>query len=371
MIVVYVDDLLALTGLKDYNRLLKAIQDKFDVTPMGLASYFLGIEIIRENGTIQLSQRGMIRNILKRYGMANANTVTLPMNKIAQEEVLKNMNGPKTDIHLYRSIVGSFQYLAVWTRPDISFYVGFLSRFLVDPRAIHMQLAKRVLRYLKGTSESRLTYATNDLQRSPITTTPDGKRPILTGYTDADWAEDKIMRKSISAYCFLIEHELVAWKSKSQDCVSRTVHEAKYIALVEATAEGKLLCGLMSEIVSMFEGREMNGLIKMYADSQSSIQFAKNPVLRQRSKHIDVRYHWIKEAIISGVLWLRHVSSTWNLADFLTKFSTGLEFQRQIVRVMDIRKITQREVENSFENYQEREQEGTEIINMEDGEIRG
>ncbi len=336
MIVVYVDDLLSLTDLIGYESLLRRIQAKFEVTPMGLAEYFLGVEIIREDGMIKLSQRSMIRDILERYAMDKSNGNSLPMNKSAQEEVVKRAHDELTDIPLYRSIVGSFQYLAVWTRADIAFYVGFLSRFLVDPRAIHMQLVKRLLRYLKATQNAKLTYKVGKKGRNAIQMTPDNKRPILVGYTDSDWAEDKIMRRSISGYVFLLNDELIAWKSKSQDCVTRSVFEAEYVALVEATAEGKLLCGLVSEIASMIEGRELSGIIMMYADSESSIKFAKNPTLRQRSKHIDVRYHWIKEAVASGFLWLRHVSTQFNLADFLTKFLTGPSFWKQIVRVMQI-----------------------------------
>ena len=259
MVVIYVDDILALADMKGYEKLLNAVIDKgLEVTPMGEAKFFLGIEIEKTKTHYKLSQKAMIRDILKRYAMSKADQNPLPMSKDSANEAVRGANGRPTDIHLYRSIVGSLQYLAVWTRPDIAFYVGFLSRFLVDPKEVHMVFAKRMLRYLKGTIDSCISYqiAKSDEFKvsemkpgQPTLTAYSGsKRPgdeepakdkedILTGYSDADWAEDKDTRKSTSGFIFHLDGHLISWKSKLQGIVTRSSFESEYVALVEAIAE--------------------------------------------------------------------------------------------------------------------------------------
>lgn len=199
----------------------------------------------------------------------------------------------------YSSAVGSLMYAMVCTRPDIAHAVGVVSRYLSNPGRKHWEAVKWILRYLKGTSKLCLCYG--------------GAKPILEGYTDADMAGDLDSRKSTSSYIFTLAGGAVSWQSKLRKCVALSTTEAEYIAAVEAGKELMWLKRFLQELG--FRQEEYT----IHCDSQSALDLSKNSMYHSRTKHIDVRYHWLREAVEQQDLKLSKIDTNDNPADMLTK----------------------------------------------------
>uniref|UniRef100_A0AAV1UU28 Polyprotein n=1 Tax=Peronospora matthiolae TaxID=2874970 RepID=A0AAV1UU28_9STRA len=187
----------------------------------------------------------------------------------------------------FRNAVGCLMYLMVGTRPDLAAAVGVLSQFSADPCPTHWQALKRVLRYIQGTREYGIEYqATNNDK--------------LHGYSDADWAGDVEARRSTSGYTFILNNGYVSWRSKKQSTVALSSTEAEYMALTEAAQEAIWLKALLCELDEM----RSDEAVKIYEDNQGSIALAKNPEFHKRTKHIDIRYHFVREKVAEGTLVL-------------------------------------------------------------------
>lgn len=199
----------------------------------------------------------------------------------------------------YASTVGSLMYAMVCTRPDIAHAVGVVSRFLSNPGKEHWAAVKWILRYLRGTSKVCLYFG-------------DGK-PMLDGFTDSDMAGDIDSRKSTSGYLMTFAGGVVAWQSKLQKCVALSTTEAEFIAITEACKEELWLKKFLQEL-----GLKQEKYV-LYCDSQSAIHLSKNSTFHSRSKHIDVRYHWIRDVLDSKLLQLEKVHTDDNISDMLTK----------------------------------------------------
>ena len=200
----------------------------------------------------------------------------------------------------YQSAVGSLMYLAVSTRPDISYSVGSLARFNSKPTKEHWVALKRVLRYLKGTKDLGILYSK-------------AEKDSCIGYTDADWAGDQDDRRSISGYVFLLSGGAISWKSQKR-CVALSTAEAEYVAMSTATQEAIWLRQLIAEITSSEETP-----ILVYEDNQSAIAIARNPQFHGRTKHIDIRHHYVREEISKGTVTIQYCPSCDMAADILTK----------------------------------------------------
>jgi len=208
---------------------------------------------------------------------------------------------PPVDATEYRGIVGSLRYL-VHTRPDISYSVGYVSRFMESPTAEHLAAVKRILRYIAGTIDYGCHYKKT------------GAELKLLGYSDADMAGDIDTRKSTTGVLFYYGSSLVSWQSQKQKVVALSSCEAEYIAATTAACQGVWLAQLLSELRSE-QCRPF--ILKM--DSKSAIALSKNPVFHERSKHIDTRFHFIRECIGDGRMDVEHVCTEGQLADALTK----------------------------------------------------
>lgn len=200
----------------------------------------------------------------------------------------------------YRELIGSLMYLSVGTRPDISNTVSKLAQFTTCPSHTHWISAKRVLRYLKKTIDYRLTFRKT------------GKS--LIGYSDADWGNCSIDRKSYSGYCFILGGAAISWRSQKQRTVATSSTEAEYISLSEAMKEALYLNRLLKEV----------GLLELskttlYADNQGAIYIANDTGYHTRSKHIDIRYHFIRDVLKSKTVELEHLPTNLMLADVFTK----------------------------------------------------
>ena len=217
-------------------------------------------------------------------------------------KLVKNENEKeKCDRQLpYRELVGSLMYLAVGTRPDLALIVSHLSQFNNSYDSSHWAAAKRVLRYLKGTMDFSLRFDSINM-------------PIL-GYTDADWGSCVVDRRSYTGYCFLLGRSAISWDSKKQRTVALSTTEAEYMALAEASKEAVYLQRFLNEL-----GADMAENVKLMCDNMSAQKLGKNPVYHSRSKHIDVKHHFVREMLTEGTIKLEYVPTTEMVADILTK----------------------------------------------------
>ncbi len=241
--------------------------------------------------------------LIEKYGLSEANPVSTPAdsNTKLMKTDEKSTNSC-VDPVLYQSMVGSLLYAAIATRPDIAQAVGVVSKFNANPSHAHLTAVKRILRYLKGTQDFFLEYRKTDKSFS------------LIGYSDADWAGDQDDRHSTSGNLFLMAGGPVSWLSKKQAIVALSTCEAEYVALSTATQETIWLRRLLDSLKT-----SPSGAITVMEDNQGAIAIAKNPVAHARTKHIDIRYHFIRETIQEGLIELHYCPTEKMLADILTK----------------------------------------------------
>jgi histone deacetylase 1/2 len=223
---VYVDDII-LTGpsLPLVQKCIAKLKDVFALKELGQLDYFLGIEVKhQQDGTLLLSQRKYIKDLLSRAKMEDCKPIATPM--ISSLKLSKEGGTPVQDPTLYRSIVGALQYITI-TRPELSYSVNKVCQFMSNPHEDHWLAVKRVLRYLKGTQHFGL-----HLKKAPSNV------PFsLIGYCDADWANDPDDRRSTSGACLFLGPNLLTWWSKKQTVVARSSCEAEYRSLAAATAD--------------------------------------------------------------------------------------------------------------------------------------
>ena len=300
---IYVDDgLVSAECEKDIDGIMKELSDVFTLSrcEFGL---FLGMELRKTERGITLSQRSYSERIIARYRMDTAHPVSTPCSVDDPGSVISpNSNFP------YREAVGSLNYLAVMTRPDISYAVGMASRHLDDYTDVHVGHVKRILRYVKGTTTMGLLLGKDC----------DLKGGELRGYSDSDYAGCISTRRSTSGYVFFWRAACISWRSERQRIVATSTTEAEYIAASEAVKE---LCWLKRILSELLE--EDVGAI-LHLDNQGSIKLVENPVMHRRTKHIDVRYHFIREKFQEGLFKVVYVNTKEQSADVLTKGLNGI-----------------------------------------------
>ncbi|XP_074334033.1 secreted RxLR effector protein 161-like [Apium graveolens] len=222
--------------------------------------------------------------------------------------ITKDQGGKEVDATFYKSLIGGLRYL-VHIRPDIAYSVGIISRFMEKPTSMHLNAAKHVLRYVKGTLNYGLVY------------TKDSGNNILTGYTDIDLAGNVVDRKSTGGMAFYLNDSLVTWVSQKQKCVTLSSCEAEFMAATAAACQAIWLKNLLSKITG--ELRSGNNIY-----NKSANDLAKNPVFHGRSNHIDIRYHFIRECVEKGEIEVKHICSEKQRADVLTKSLAAFKFEK-------------------------------------------
>lgn len=303
IIGVYVDDL-ALVGSTDaVARIKSKLAGRFDMSDLGSAHWLLGIEVVQDSAGIFLSQSAYIEKLLVDVGMDDCHPVPTPIT-----ERLTAVYGPWTKEEAemmenlpYREIVGALNHLALCTRPDLSFAVSSVSRYNACPAPAHWIAVKRILRYLRGTSDYALTLPANG-------------SAVLSGYADADWGGDGDTRKSTTGYIYHLGGAPILWCSKRQTAVALSSTEAEYMSMCQAVKECLWLTGLLKEI-----GGSQIGPVLLRGDNQSALSLAQHPVMHPRSKHIDIQFHFIREQVERGVVSVEYVQSEHNVADVFTK----------------------------------------------------
>ncbi|WVZ88877.1 hypothetical protein U9M48_035344 [Paspalum notatum var. saurae] len=291
IVQIYVDDIIF--GGSSHalvSSFAEQMSREFEMNLMGELQFFLGLQIKQGLEGTFVHQAKYIRDILKKFNMGDSKPMTTPMSTntaLDADEV-----GKAVDQKEFRGMIGSLLYLTA-TRPDIQFAVCLCARYQASPRTSHRQAVKRIFRYLKFTPELGLWYS--------------------SGFSDADHAGCRIHRKSTSGTCQLLGTSLVSWSSRKQASVALSTTEAEYVAAASCCSQLLWMKATVSDFGLRF------GRIPLLVDSTSAISVAKNPVLHSRTKHIDVRFYFLRDHYEKGDIDLVHVVSANQLADMFTK----------------------------------------------------
>uniref|UniRef100_A0A2N9FCY2 Integrase catalytic domain-containing protein n=1 Tax=Fagus sylvatica TaxID=28930 RepID=A0A2N9FCY2_FAGSY len=298
-ILVYVDDIL-ITGDDSQSiiNLKNVLQHSFQMKDLGSASYFLGLEISHNSHGYFLSQQKYTQDLINLVGLTDDKQVDTPLE--VNVKYSKNDGEPITDPTLYRRVVGSLVYLTV-TRPDIAHAVQLVSQFVSDPRRLHLTALHRIIRYLRSTSDLGLPYYKSAL-------------PQLQAYSDADYGGCPDTRRSTTGYCSFLGSSLLSWKSKKQPTVSKSSTEAEYRAMSAVCSEIVWLRRLLADF-----GMTPSIPTPLFCDNESAVKIASNPVFHERTKHIEIDCHFVREKFEQGLITLPHVSTKDQIADILTK----------------------------------------------------
>ena len=303
IIVIYVEDLMMFCKTKASIVDIKiGLKRDFSIKELGDLKYCLGIEIHRKRNekTILMNQQAYIRRLAEKFGAQNCKDVHTPADsssklvKIPDGEVLV----PK---FFYRELFGALMYIATCTRPDIAHAVGEVAKFCERYGKSHWADAKRILKYLKTTQDLSIMFCGNS-------------KGELIGFADANWAGDVETRRFTTGYVFFLNSDVVSWNSKRQPTVATSSTEAEYMSLYSATQEVIWLRLLLKDL----EYTDQAATI-IFQDNQGCIALAKNPVYHARTKHIDIKFHFLREKVLDEVIALEYKPTEEMIADGFTK----------------------------------------------------
>jgi hypothetical protein len=266
LLVLYVNDLL-ITGclISTIVAFKRILHDMFLMTDMGPLQFFLRLEISQDASGIKLSQAKYARDLLERFQMTNCKSASTPF--LSGVKLEDGGETPLVDNTLYRQLVGILLYLT-HSRPDLSYAVGAVSRFMQELHELHWKAAKCVLRYVQGT----ITFGIHYVEESTLD---------IIGFTDFDWAGDSIDRKSTSSYSLSLGSEPICWSSKKKASISLSLAEAEYRGVVNIAIQAMWLQHFLTEL-----GIQFHWPIIIWCDNQSTLKFCRDPVQRQQTKHI-------------------------------------------------------------------------------------
>jgi hypothetical protein len=296
IIGIFVDDCFVAAEDAEIRLVTSQLMEKFKMHDLGMLSFALGIKVDQTRDSIKLSQVAYIDKCLQKFGMSDAKIASTPLPEKHLAD--KSISSPFENINQYQQLVGCLIYLSNSTRPDIAYSVGHLARNMQSPTETDWSNGKRVLRYLKGTRDLSIIYSQPNQ---------------ITGYSDSSYAEEKD-RKSISGYIFMQAGAPITWRSSKQNITAQSSMEAEYIALADANNEAEWLLKLRTEIFP-----HVCFPIIIHEDNMSAINLSQNPVHSNRSKHIAVRFHSIRDAIAQKHVEIRYLPTSEMIADIMTK----------------------------------------------------
>ncbi|CAM8949089.1 unnamed protein product [Rhodiola kirilowii] len=298
-LLVYVDDII-LTGTSKslIEQVKHFIDSKFKIKDLGTLRFFLGIEVARSNSGIFLNQRKYALELNDSAGLLGCKPSSLPMD--TKHKLALSTSPVIEDPSKYRRLVGQLIYLTV-TRPDLAFSVHVLSQFMHQPREEHLKAAHKVLRYLKLAPAQGLFY-------------PASQHLSLQAFCDADWGACPVTRRSVIGYSILLGHCLISWKTKKQSVVSRSSAEAEYRAMTQVSCELVWLTILLKDF-----NVQISLPIPLHCDNNAALHIARNPVFHERTKHVELDCHVVRQHVSSGFLAPQYVPSSSQLADLFTK----------------------------------------------------
>lgn len=305
-VLVYVDDILiASRTVGEIEAVKAALKAEWKWTDAGEAGYILGFKIQRNRSEklLNLSQTAYIDNIIDKFQLTDANSVSTPLVHGQTLDVSPNSINPERQ-SLYRAMVGCVMWLAIASRPDVAYAASLLGQFNANPNDEHLTTAKRVLRYLKGTSTTFLQLGKHNDE-------------LLAGWCDSDYAGDIVTRRSTGGYVFKVYGSTVSWASTRQRTVALSTCEAEYQSLTEAAKEATYLKQFFDEI------KTDAGQIVLHCDNQGAIALANKPSHHRRIKHVDVRTHYVREVVQRGIVQIHYIPTHEQVADVLTKGLPG------------------------------------------------
>ena len=283
LVVVYVDDALFCGKNKSLVRKMKAkFMERWECRDLGESSEFLRMRIRREGMKVKLDQVPYLDKLIITCGMQNAKSAPTPLPagfipKPSEEESTPALRSR------YQTVIGSLLYIMLGTRPDIAFAVTKLAQYAANPSQDHLNKALYICRYLIGSRDYALVY--------------DGQKGLgLTACTDSDWASDPHSRRSQTGFFLKLAGGIFSWTSRAQKTIAHSATEAEYMALSDCSRQVVWVRSLLGEL-----GYRLNA-IPICGDNQGSIFMASNPVTEARSKHIDIRYHYIRKVIEDGIV---------------------------------------------------------------------
>lgn len=308
--ILHVDDcLVAATDTEVIDMLMGQLARKFELKDLGRAQHFLGIDITSlPDGSFEISQHAYIDKLASELGLAEAKSSKYPLDPGYYKIEDKNLLSDNTE---YRTIIGKLLYLSVHTRPDISACVNILAQRVANPRVADLTEAKRAVKYLSGTKSLRLRFSGGV-----------SSNHSLISFSDANWAESRTDRKSNSGIVCLLNGAPVSWSSKKQGVVATSTTEAELYALAEAAKDLVWFHQLLKDF-----DVNIHFPIALSSDNQSAIKMLTNDKFSQRTKHIDVQFHFLKDLVSVGKLSLNYVPTESNVADLLTKPLAGTRIQ--------------------------------------------
>lgn len=258
----------------------------------------MGVEVVQDEKGIFINQRKYAEETLKKYGMEECNKVKNPM--VPGHKLTKAGAGEEVNPTTFKQLVGSLRYLTA-TRPDLIYSVNLVSRYMESPNEQHMVAAKRILRYIQGTQDFGIQYKYGGEQK-------------LVGYVDSDYAGDVDDCKSTSGYVFMLGGGAVSWVSKKQPIVTLSTTEAEFVSAAYGACQAVWLRNILLEI-----GFQQEEGTVLFCDNSSTIKLSKNPVLHGRSKHIHVRFHYLRELVNEGIIQLHYCGTQDQISDIMTK----------------------------------------------------
>lgn len=310
LVALYVDDLLILSNAETSIRQVKSIlADNFRMKDLGSVSTFLGMQVAQSNGCVSVHLSHYLSGFLAEFNMTSCNSVTTPLASGVSLVPDGHVLSP-SDVSSYRTMVGKLLFAANTVRPDLSFAASALSRFIREPHSNHLAAAKHVLRYIKGTLNVGLQFKKQDSFN-------------LVGYCDSDWAGDKLDRKSITGYVFMLGGTAITWKSTKQQTVALSSTEAEYMALGDAVKELLWLSQLLTSI-----GLKLNSTPTIFEDNEGCKLLSTHPVHHQRTKHIDIKHHFVRSHIAEGDCQIVSISTHNMIADMFTKNLVKVKFDK-------------------------------------------
>lgn len=297
-VLIYVDDVvIASKNNEEVEDIIQILKSQFEITDLGDLRLYLGIEVTFESGIYYLSQEEYIDKILEIYNLQDAKISSIPMDpgylKLNSNDMINNNN-------IYRKAIGSMLYISNNTRPDIAVAISILSRKINNPNNDDWTELKRVMKYLKGTKDLKLCVGSKSELH-------------LKGFADADWAGDLNDRKSTSGFIFKLGDAVISYASRKQQNVTLSSTEAEFVSLAEASQEFLWLSQLMKE----FEINIQNPII--FEDNQSCLKIIQDEKISPRSKHIDVKYYFVRDLLKTGKVLYKYCPTDSMMADILTK----------------------------------------------------
>lgn len=323
ILAIYVDDgLMMCSNQQQMDNLIIEMRKRFEITNNGV-NLFLGLQIKQGgDGSIFVHQEMYVKKILDKFNMANANPVSVPSDPHQELNIYTHSGNEDATSAPYREAIGSLMYLSTATRPDITFAVNVASRYLDTATKIHWNAVKRIFKYLKGTTNFGLKFER------------DQEKHICV-YSDADYAGDTETRRSTTGVIVKYGSGSISWSSHKQQAVALSTTEAEYMAASHAAKEIIWMKTLFGEMLNI-----TNVPTTLFLDNQSAINLIKNPVYHKRTKHIDVRYHHLRDQYEEKVFMLEYVESKDQQADILTKPlpRTSFQYQRKSIGVQELTK---------------------------------